>query len=135
MKKLVSIVLSLVLVLGMSTISFAAASGRIEAANAPIDTNVQSDYEVKPGDTLSFPLTADMFDWSGTPGSANEPVSRAQGSNAGLEVIPSISKGNKAIKRIWLAYEASEITNKERTATVKIEFEDGVGITNEMDCV
>lgn len=62
MKKITALILSLIIVFSLFPAS--AATGKITGVIKTIDTNRSVGSNIKPGDVIDFPLTADMFSWS-----------------------------------------------------------------------
>ena len=100
MKKLLSAVLAVILVIGISSVSFAA-EDKITGADKPIDTNYSPNLDgLAPGTVLYYPLTADMFTWaSGKTGGAKEPVTSRDISRASVSAVLTGSD-TKAVKNI-----------------------------------
>jgi len=99
--------------------AFAQPTGQITDITARIDKNAQHDVSViRPGTILEYPLTADMFAWSGTPGQAGDPVTTAQLRQSNITVRHSAA-GSQILKEITLS---TMQYNGQTTASVRIEF-------------
>lgn len=122
MKKLLSIVLAVVMVIGLASVSFAA-EDKIVGAIKPIDTNATYNYDsVVPGTKMVFPLTADMFEWSsGKAGGANVPISNRDVSRSSMRVVIS-GTSSGIVKNVSIKQARSSVTNNQSTAVVELEF-------------
>jgi len=127
MKKLLSATLATLLVFGMSTVAFAAPSGKITGATKPISTKDFESMEVAPGKVIELPLTADLFEWEEGTGSNTDPVTESQLSSGKVTVkVTYDGKSKDVIKKIGIdSKKFSGIGNGDkRCAYIKIEFLD-----------
>lgn len=121
MKRVLSLALVFALIFSLSATGYAA-TGKITGIEKAIDTNTSYNYyDTKAGTVYNFPLTSDMFSWDDGSGKARDPVTRSQLSNANITVRTS-TLDNTVVKKISIVDTTPEVTNKQRTATVQVEF-------------
>jgi len=103
----------------MPILAAAQPSGLITAIVEPINHNVQHNTStVRPGTVLEFPLTADMFAWDGTPGTAGDPVTLSQ-LNQNNVTVGHVIRQSQVIESVTL----STMTHAGQiTASVRVEF-------------
>lgn len=129
MKKFLSLLLALTMVIGLASTSFAAigSTDRIETMTTAIDLNNSPSLSpVKPGRVVYMPLTTDMFTWaSGSSGSRYENVTLNQANRSRLRVVVT-GRNSNLIK-------STEIVNRNGGANVAITFADPFVSTSSRD--
>ena len=109
-----------VLFYALSLSTFAQSPGTITDITARIDKNIQHDTtSINPGTTVEYPLTADMFTWSGNEaGQEGAPITHTQLRQANITVRHSAAQPRiiKAITLSTMRY------NGQTTSCVRIEF-------------
>lgn len=133
MKKLLSVLLAVVLVVGLASVATASSTtDRMQSATESIDYNRSYDtFDVKLGQKLTYPLTADMFEWrSGTVPAAGTPVTRQDVSRASLDVVTSGTQSN-VIKSVSIKYGSFPESGNNQTAYVEVEFVSTLPTTQE----
>lgn len=122
MKKVLSVLIAVTMILSLATFSFAT-SERITGAIKPIDTNDNPSLEDrKPGDKVQYTLTQDMFSWkSGKTGLATDPVTKSDISSGSVKVVISGTESS-VVKSTSIKYVKSNITGGKETAVVEVEF-------------
>jgi Predicted membrane protein len=135
-RKLLSALLALVLVVGLSSPAFAA-TPQITGAVQEIDYLRDYDYSEIVMQTLPssrevvYPLSAGMFDWSdGESRSMSAPVTRTQ-MNAASITLRVNNMPEDIFESIAIAYRTSSQTGGQTTACVVVKFKDAFVSTRE----
>ena len=124
MKRVVSVLLVLAMLLGISSTAFAA-EPKITGVLEAIDYNVSYNAgDCIAGKVIEFPLTADMFQWSDNkPGAVGAPVTETNVKDADIRIRIS-GQDASVIKKISLDYASPSVTGGKKTAVIKVEFVD-----------
>lgn len=141
MKKMLSLVLAVVMVMGLSTAVFAQDTkingmntGLQQAYDANNNTS-STDLSVRAGDTIEVPLTGSVFTYDGEELAADAAITSALIRSGKVTVRTSVRSGSKVIEKISLNYKkfGAEIAGGEKTAYIKIEFVDQFVSTKDID--
>ena len=133
MKRIFSLLLALVLVIGLAPTAFAAS--KIIGANSPLDLNYGSTYlDSQPYNTeVVFPLTADMFDWDEDAPETNA-VTKSQLDSARITLRTQVVKGSRVFNTSEIRIEnrnGGALTNNKTTAHVIVPFVESLATTKE----